>query len=79
MWRNGKSRGLGQETWGPATCAMRPWARLLTPLCLIVLTSNKVMTKETAGISGARTAKHLDIMTQLILILSLLNYIDEEF
>lgn len=79
MWRNGKSRGLSQETWGPATCAVRPGACLLTPLCLIVLTNDKLMAKERAGISGARAAKHLDIMTPLILILSLLNYIDEEF
>lgn len=36
VWCNGKS----QETWGPAACAVWPWAQPLTPLCLIVLISN---------------------------------------
>lgn len=36
------------------------------------------MTIETGSNSGALTAQHLDIMIHLILVLSLLNYIDEE-
>lgn len=79
MWCNGNSRGLGQETWDPATSAVWPWAHPLTPLCPhFFISSMGVAIVETAGIAGMLPTQPQDKMTCLILLSRLSNHTDEE-